>query len=316
MAQLLHAVVSEHEAGETLKTYLRKKWHVSSSLLKSLKWRGAILRNGVSAAVSAPVQCGDTVQVDVSDCREPSRHIVPVDVPLDILYEDDFLLVLNKAAGIAVHSAALTEETITVAGAVAHYLGGAPFHPVNRLDRGVTGIMVVAKCGYMHERCMSMLHTDDFRREYRGICVGVPSPAAGVIDLPIGRDGDSVLKRRIDPQGQRAQSEYQVLSHNRHTALLRLRPLTGRTHQLRLHCAAIGHPLLGDWLYGTEDTALIARPALHSYELWLRHPLSNSMLHLTAPLPQDMARLAAFSAVDREEKPCYTIPENEKEQKR
>ena len=292
MAQILTDVITAAEAGQKLKNYLRGRWHISSSLLKSLKWRdGAILLNGKPVPVSVVLRAGDVIHVDVSDAAPLSRHILPVDVPLDILYEDESLLILHKPAGIAVHSAALTEETVTVAGAVAHYLGGAPFHPVNRLDRGVTGIMTVAKSGYIHDRCMALLHTDDFRREYRGICAGVPAPPQGVIDLPIGRDPDSVLRRRIDPDGLPARTEYAAVQDFSDRALLRLRPLTGRTHQLRLHCAAIGHPLLGDWLYGTEDPDLISRPALHSYELWLRHPLSGKTVHCVAPLPEDMLRL-------------------------
>ena len=291
MRVLCHTVTAQ-EAGQKLKTLLRSRWHISSSLLKSMKWRpGAITVNGLTAPVSTVLRQGDVVKADVSDDDTLSPHIAPVDVPLDVLWEDEDLLILNKPAGLAVHSAALTEETVTVAGAVAHYLGGAPFHPVNRLDRGVTGIMVVAKSGYIHHRCMAILHTDDFRREYRGICAGIPEPSAGIIDLPVGRDPDSVLKRRIDPGGLPARSEYQVLAAFGDRSLLRLRPLTGRTHQLRLHCAAMGHPLLGDWLYGTEDHELIARPALHSYELWLRHPLTEELLHITAPLPEDMKRL-------------------------
>lgn len=217
--------------------------------------------------------------------------VVPVDYPLDVLWEDEDLLILNKPAGITVHSAALTEETVTVAGAVAHYLGCDTFHPVNRLDRGVTGVMVVAKNGYMHQRCMSILHTDDFRREYRGICDGVPQPTQGTIDLPISRQPGSLLKRSIDPEGLPSRTEYEVLSVSHGRALLRLRPITGRTHQLRLHMAAIGHPLTGDWLYGAEDKTLIPRPALHSYELWLRHPLTKEPLHIIAPIPADMGRL-------------------------
>ncbi len=290
--RVLRHTVTDEEAGQKLKTLLRSRWHISSSLLKSLKWReGAITVNGLSAPLSQVLRPGDAVAVDVSDDDSLSPHIASVDVPLDVLWEDEDLLILNKPAGLAVHSAALTEETVTVAGAVAHYLGGAPFHPVNRLDRGVTGIMVVAKSGFIHHRCMSILHTDDFRREYRGVCAGVPEPNAGVIDLPIGRKPDSVLERRIDPAGLPARTEYQVLGSRVDRAVLRLRPLTGRTHQLRLHCAAIGHPLLGDWLYGTEDRELIARPALHSYELWLRHPLTEEIIHVVAPLPEDMKRL-------------------------
>ena len=148
--------------------------------------------------------------------------------------------------------------------------------------------MVVAKNGYMHQRCMVILHTEDFRREYRGVCDGVPQPTKGTIDLPISRQPDSLLKRRVDPEGLPSRTEYETLSVSHGRTLLRLRPITGRTHQLRLHMAAIGCPLTGDWLYGAEDKSLIARPALHSYELWLRHPLTDQLLHITAPLPEDM----------------------------
>ena len=114
------------------------------------------------------LRTGDVLGADVSDLPGQHPHILPVDYPLAILYEDEDLLLLDKPAGIAIHPAALTEETVTVAGAVAHYLQSNSFHAVNRLDRGVTGVMVVAKNGYMHQRCMVILHTEDFRREYRG----------------------------------------------------------------------------------------------------------------------------------------------------
>lgn len=214
-----------------------------------------------------------------------------MDFPLDILYEDEDLLLINKPAGIAVHPAALTEETATIAGAAAHYLHSESFHAVNRLDRGTTGVMAVAKTGFIHARCMAMLHTDDFRREYRAVCEGIPSPAEGDIDLPIGRAESSLLKRQADPLGQPAHTHYEVLAASHGRALLRLTPTTGRTHQLRVHMAAIGHPLTGDWLYGTEDRALIARPALHSYHLRMMHPLTGTTIDATAPLPEDIQRL-------------------------
>lgn len=289
---ILSLCVTAEQSGMTVKHLIRTHWHLSSSLLKSLKWRqGAICVNGTPVTVAYRPMAGDTLTVNITDTAEKSPHILPVDYPLDILYEDEDLLIINKPAGIAVHSASLTEETVTVAGAVSYYLGGAVFHPVNRLDRGTTGIMVVAKNAYMHGRCMAMLHSDDFRREYRGICEGTPSPACGTIDLPIGRDPTSLLRRRIDPVGLSSQSEYEVVQSVGGHSLLRLRPLTGRTHQLRVHLAGIGHPLVGDWLYGTEDKSLISRPALHSYELWLLHPLQGHLLHLTAPLPEDMKNI-------------------------
>ena len=286
--RILSYTVPAEDAGKKVRQLLRGRLHLSYTLLKSLKWQeNAILLNDAPCTVAAIVRSGDVLTVNISDRNGLSEHITPVDYPLDILYEDDDLLVINKPAHVAVHSA----EPVTVAGAVAYYLGGGAFHPVNRLDKGVTGIMVIAKSGHVHDLLMRRLHTDAFRREYLGICEGVPSPPDGTIDLPIGRDKDSIIKRCITPDGLESHTVYEVLQTANNRALLRLRPLTGRTHQLRLHCAAIGHPLVGDWLYGTEDKTLIDRPALHSHELWLTHPITGEALHLVAPLPEDMKRL-------------------------
>ncbi len=289
MRVLTHTVI-EAEAGQPVKQLLHL-WGISGSFLSRLKFRQAITVNGAPVTVRFVPRPGDVLAADVSDLPGEHPHIRPVDFPLDILYEDEDLLLINKPAGIAVHPAALTEETATIAGAAAHYLHSSCFHAVNRLDRGTTGVMAVAKTGFIHARCMAMLHTDDFRREYRAVCEGIPSPAEGDIDLPIGRAESSLLKRQADPLGQPAHTHYEVLAASHGRALLRLTPTTGRTHQLRVHMAAIGHPLTGDWLYGTEDRALIARPALHSYHLRMMHPLTGAVIDVTAPLPEDMQRL-------------------------
>lgn len=290
MRVLTHTVI-EAEAGQPVKQLLLHLWGISGSFLSRLKFRQAITVNGAPVTVRFVPCPGDVLAVDVSDLPGEHPHIRPVDFPLDILYEDEDLLLINKPAGIAVHPAALTEETATIAGAAAHYLHSESFHAVNRLDRGTTGVMAVAKTGFIHARCMALLHTDDFRREYRAVCEGIPSPTEGDIDLPIGRAESSLLKRQADPLGQPAHTHYEVLAASQGRALLRLTPTTGRTHQLRVHMAAIGHPLTGDWLYGTEDRALIARPALHSYHLRMMHPLTGAVIDVTAPLPEDMQRL-------------------------
>lgn len=288
--RILSYTATADDKGKKVKQLLRGTLRLSYSLVQSLKWRqGAIALNGAPCTVAAVVKEGDVLTVNVSDRAALSPHIAPVDYPLDVLFEDDDLLIINKPAGIAVHNAD-HGDTVTVAGAAAHHLGGSAFHPVNRLDRGVTGVMVIAKTGHVHDLCMRALHTEDFRREYLGLCHGTPDPAEGTIDLPIGRDPESLFKRCIDPAGQEAHTAYTVVQGG-DRCLLRLRPLTGRTHQLRLHCAAIGHPLVGDWLYGTEEPDLIARPALHSHELWLRHPITGEMLHVLTPLPGDMEKL-------------------------
>lgn len=277
-------------AGRKVLHLLRGELSLSATLVKSLKWRkGAILLNGAPVTVDVRVQEGDVLRVNVAD--RPQETSIAENAPLpEVLWEDDDLLIINKPSGVAVHASALTGGDVTVEQMVARYLCGA-FHPVNRLDRGVSGVMVVAKSGYAHARTMAQLHTADFRREYRAICCGIPSPAVGEIDLPIGRDTSSAVKRKIDPEGKAALTVYEVLSVHGETSLLRLQPITGRTHQLRLHMAAIGHPLLGDWLYGTEHPLLPRRVALHSYELWLRHPMTREYLHITAPFPREMEEL-------------------------
>ena len=185
MRVLTHTVI-EAEAGQPVKQLLHL-WGISGTFLSRLKFRQAITVNGAPVTVRFVPCPGDVLAADVSDLPGEHPHIRPVDFPLDILYEDEDLLLINKPAGIAVHPAALTEETATIAGAAAHYLHSESFHAVNRLDRGTTGVMAVAKTGFIHARCMAMLHTDDFRREYRAVCEGIPCPADGDIDLPIAR---------------------------------------------------------------------------------------------------------------------------------
>jgi RluA family pseudouridine synthase len=190
------------------------------------------------------------------------------------------------------HLSNFQPDTPTVAGALANLRGeDFVFHPVNRLDKGTTGLMLVAKSGHVHDLLRKALHGKNFYREYRGICLGRPEPERGVIDLPLGRDETSAVKRMVRPDGQRAISRYEVLSTQNDKSLLRLIPETGRTHQLRLHMSAIGNPLAGDWLYGTEDKTLIPRPALHSYRVHLVHPITGEDVDCTAEMPGDMKKL-------------------------
>ena len=286
--------IGEELAGKTVKAVLKGHLGLSSSLLGALKRReGGILRNGRPVFVSALVQAGDLLQVDLSDPPNPDP-VPPVPMDLDILYEDEFLLVINKGAPLPVHRSSFAPEEPSLANGLAAYLGPSfTFHPVNRLDRGTTGVMAVAKSGYIHSLLQRQLHTEEFHREYLAVSLGAPSPAAGLIDLPIGRREGSPIQRQIRLDGFPARTEYQVLEEAGPFCLLRLVPRTGRTHQLRLHLSAVGHPLAGDWLYGTEDQRLIGRPALHSARLELVHPVTGRLLSLSAPLPADMAALLA-----------------------
>ena len=289
--------ITAAEDGSTVRHILKAGLHFSTHAVARLtRAENGILVNGRHARTVDILHAGDVLQVETGDHRPPKVLPTPGDWPLPIVWEDGHLLVVNKPAGMTAHASNFLPDTPTVAGALAWQRGtDFIFHSVNRLDKGTTGLMVVAKSGYVHDRLRRALHTEGFYREYRAVCLGCPQPLQGTIDAPIGRDETSAVARKIRPDGQSAISHYEVLAPGEALSLVKLVPETGRTHQLRLHMASIGHPLAGDWLYGSEDPALIPRPALHAYALRLIHPVTGEVLSLTAPLPADMRRLVPES---------------------
>ena len=291
--RILTHTVSPEEEGRMVKGILRGSLQLSYTLLKSLKWReNAILLNGQSVHVNAIVHAGDVVSVALSE-RTPREDLYCENTAApNIVYEDEDLLVLNKSAGVAMHPKADDAAAPSLAAMLTGYLGeGSVPHFVSRLDKGTSGLLIAAKSGYVHDRLRRALHSSELRREYRAVAVGQVTPPRGVINAPIGRADGSIIRRCVREDGLASRTEYEVLQTTERFTLLRLRPETGRTHQLRVHMAYLGHPLAGDWLYGTEDKNLIARPALHSYELWFTQPITGQELHFTAPIPQDMQRL-------------------------
>ena len=260
-------------------TYLRR--------LKTLPL--GISVNGAHARSTYRLALGDVLSIQLSDPEEgrPDGKAAK----LDILYEDEWLVIINKPAGIAVHSSTNEPDMGTVEDALYAYLprDERP-HPVSRLDRGTTGAMTVAKCGYMHALMKRIMEQGQFEKRYLAILSRVPENAEGVIDAPIGMAENSHYKRAVRPDGSPAASEYRVLSTFNGMALCELHPRTGRTHQLRVHMAHIGCPLLGDWLYG-ESSPLIARPALHAERVAFTHPLTGEYICAHVPMPKDMSNL-------------------------
>ena len=275
--------VRPEEAARRLREILRSSLHLSYSALKSAKWSGGISLNGHPATVDIRVEKGDRIDVRLPD-RVPQYTPRPYPLTLKVPYEDEFLLVVDKPAGLASQSSAGQPDN-SLENAVYSHLG-CPDHfiyrPVNRLDRGTGGLMVIAKDGHTQDLLQRMLHSDAFVREYLALTEGIPEPPEGLIDLPIAKENAASVRREVRPDGKPARTRYRVLrSLPDHRALLRLRLETGRTHQIRVHLAAIGCPVCGDFLYGTELPEEFPRHfALHSAFLEFRHPCTGETVRL------------------------------------
>ncbi len=294
-------VVETNGEGTRVDTLLRSRLHLSGTVIRRIKWlEDGILVDGQRVNTRFVPKAGQTLSVRLSLPRRMSG-VVPAEGELDIVYEDEDIIVINKTAGVSVHPGPGHYKDTLGNFLVDHYQRtGQPadFHPVHRLDRGTSGLLVSAKHAHAQERLKEQLHTPDFRRVYLAVCEGEPVPAAGLIDAPLGPVEGSLMAQQVREDGKQARTRYETVETADGRSLLRLELETGRTHQIRVHMAHIGHPLTGDFLYGTEDHSLIARTALHSHGLEFRHPLTGEKMSFSQSLPTDMARLM------RRGKPC------------
>ena len=285
-------IVREPEEGRRLRDILRRSMGVSYSAMKSAKWDGRILLDGEPARVDAVVHAGQTVTMRWAEAA-PVYQLRPYDLPLTIPYEDEYLLVVDKIAPLASQSSAGHPDDSLENAVFSNY--GCPkefiYRPVNRLDRGTSGLMVIAKTPHAQHRLQQQLHTEAFQRIYLAVTEGAPNPPSGTIDAPIAKEEAASVRRVVCPQGQPSVTHYETLRAAGGRALVRLRLETGRTHQIRVHMKHIGCPVCGDFLYGTELPELPGRFALHSAELVLRHPFTGETLHLISPLPEKLSAL-------------------------
>jgi len=284
--------VPPEDAGKRVDSILKKHGLSTSAIRRSKHRPHGLLVDGEDIYTSYLVHPGQVVAI-LADDKAPS-DIVPFDGAVDIVYEDEDLLVVDKPAGLTVHPCAGNWDDSLGARLVHYYqtIGlRADFHPVHRLDKGTSGLMVVAKHPAAQHILTAALHSEAFRRCYLALCQGVPTPLSGIIDAPLGRTDESFIKQCVRPDGKPARTRYETLRPREPFSLVALELDTGRTHQIRVHMAHIGHPLVGDFLYGTEDPELIARPALHSGYLRFTQPFTGETLAFASPLPEDMARL-------------------------
>jgi 23S rRNA pseudouridine1911/1915/1917 synthase len=276
----------------------------SRSRVQELIRQGYVLVNGQEAKASRILALGDHVRVMLMP-PEPTRLQAEA-LPLDILYEDEALVVINKPAGLVVHPApghahgTLVNVILAHAPELAGSVTGERPGIVHRLDKDTSGLMVIAKTPLALEHLQHQFSERQVEKFYLALVEGLPAVNAGEIEAPIGRDPRDRQRMAIVARGGReARTLFWVQQRYQHRALLRVQPLTGRTHQIRVHLAAIHHPIVGDLLYGRKQEPMPPRLFLHATELRFAHPLSGKPLAFTVPLPEELraflARLAAAS---------------------
>ena len=292
MERIFEYQVSSAEEGRKLGDFLREKGY-SRQLLRQLKeTENGLLRNGQPTFMTIALKNGDRIRVRLLEKAEGSEAIMPAPLPFEIVYEDEDLLVINKPADMPIHPSFQNHGNTLADALTWHYQQQGKefvYRCINRLDRDTTGLLIVARHQLSASILSDMVRKREIHREYLAIVEGIP-PEKGTISAPIGRKEGSAILREVNFEtGEPARTHFTRLETRNGLSLVSLKLETGRTHQIRVHMAYIGCPLIGDYLYYPDHTR-INRQALHSYRLSFLHPITGKALSFTAPLPEDMER--------------------------
>ncbi len=292
MLRKLCHIADGEDNGKTLSEILKRRFGVSEMLLRRIKrTENGILLNGKSVYTIDIVSTGDKIEVILEPEEKSSPGVVATEGDLEILYENEDVLIVNKPANVAVHPSHGHFETSLGNIVMWYYKNKGEnfvFRPINRLDRGVSGVMAVAKNAYTHTFASRLLHSGSFYREYLAICEGTFREKCGEVVAPIGRRDGSVIEREVRADGDFAKTRFEVVEEFNGKSMVKVMPLTGRTHQIRVHMAYLGHPLLGDFLYGSELCELSGRCALHSHKLHMELPFGGGEIEVSSPLPKEV----------------------------
>jgi len=294
MGRIINYEIKTEYISRKISEFLKSQGYPEKCLTKLRHTEGALKIDGKVIHMNYKPSAEDSLlTVEIKEDESPS-DIPPTDMALDILYEDEDILVINKEPFVPIHPSINNYEN-TLANAVAFYYEkqGKPFvyRCINRLDRDTTGITILAKHYLAAGILADSMKRREIHREYTAIVEGVPDPIEGTIDMPIARECESVIKRVVDfEKGERAVTHYKVTDTFRNRSKVVLNLETGRTHQIRVHMKAIGHPLLGDFLYNPEDKSS-RRQALHAGKISFVHPVTKKEMTITAPMPEDMKLL-------------------------
>ena len=294
LRKLVHTADSKDD-GKSLADILKRRFGVSEMQLRRIRrTEDGLLLNGENVYTIDTARLGDKIEVILEPEERASSGVVPTKGELDILYENEDVLILNKPATLAVHPSHGHFDTSLGNIVMWYYVSQGEkfvFRPINRLDRGVSGVMAVAKNAYTHTFAARLLHSGSFYREYLAIAEGIFEEKSGEVDAPIGRRDGSVIEREVRSDGDAAKTRYEVIEERNGLSLVRVTPLTGRTHQIRDHMAHLGHPLIGDFLYVKEDARLPGRCALHSHRLHIKLPFGGGEINIKAPLPDELKNI-------------------------
>ena len=268
---------------------LKNEFSISSKLRLKLIKNNKIFLNNEICDTRSQIKTNDNITINL-DFEEENSNIVPKKMNLNIIYEDEWLLAVNKPSSIPVHPSILHFED-SLSNGIKFYFDSInlkrKIRPVNRLDKNTSGLVIFAKCEYIQERLIKQMENNQFKKEYLALASGIFTNKKDTIDLPIARKENSIIERCIDKNGQPSITHYEVLKEFDNYSLVKCTLETGRTHQIRVHMKNIGHPLLGDNLYD-GPTNLISRQALHCYNLQFIHPITKQIISLNANLPDDL----------------------------
>ena len=283
---ILESVVLPADDGRKIKFYVRGAMGVSYGQFASLKMREGMRVNGVPVHANYILRTGDRVEVAIEETG--SSLAEPVAGEVDVRYEDDTLMILNKPAPLACQSSSRNAAPALENFLMAKYGDGFVFRPLNRLDKGTSGLMCAAQNAHAYQLMQKTLHTGDYLRQYLAVVCG-RLEGSGVVDAPIAKEDAASVRRVVDfEKGKPAVTRWESQGIFGDYSLVRLTLETGRTHQIRVHMAHLGHPVAGDFLYGTELACLPGRFALHSARIRLIHPMTGEVLEITSPLPEEL----------------------------
>lgn len=286
-------IINAEQDGMLLRDFLKKYAKLSHRMTKRLKYsEGGITVNGEQVTVRRLLREGDCLALAAEDA-EPTEKIRPVDLPIGILYEDEDVVVPTKPANMPTHpSHDHYDDTVANALCYRYAQRNIPFcfRPINRLDRDTSGLLLIARGQIAADRLNRAMREGRIRKHYLAILEGVPEPAEGEIETHLCRTAESIIVRRVcspEEGGDRALTRYRTLAVSDGYSLVEAQPVTGRTHQLRVHFAHIGHPIVGDDMYGHPHPDM-PRQALHAHTLVFPHPADGRKIGACAPLPEDM----------------------------